>query len=173
MKRIITLLLTLCILLSSVVTINALEIPYTEMETVGDEDREENELQPLAADDGCDEDGDGIPDDEEDDGTMGGMPSLPGGGGGSTGSGGGSIPTIQTSSLTQAASTAYNNIKQGYGWLYNPHTYANVTAPYLPNDTTYTTYWVNTTKNNQRIVKGANGLYYYSPDHYKSWYRIK
>lgn len=30
-----------------------------------------------------------------------------------------------------------------------------------------------TAKNNQRIVKGANGLYYYSPDHYKSWYRIK
>ncbi len=63
MKRFITLLLTFCILLSSVVTINAMEITQAEMETISNEDGKENELMPLTADDGCDEDGDGIPDD--------------------------------------------------------------------------------------------------------------
>ena len=76
MKRFITLFLTICILLSSVLTINAMEIMHTEMETGSNEDGKENELMPLAADDECDEDGDGIPDDEEDDGTMGGLPSI-------------------------------------------------------------------------------------------------
>ncbi len=123
MKRFITLLLTLCILLSSVVTINAMEIPYTEMETVNNEDKA-NELQPLAADDGCDEDedGDGIPDDEEDDGTMGGLPTIPSGG-----NGGGSLE-IYGSIRSCIDEDFYSNQQIRYANVNNPVKLAQLQA---------------------------------------------
>ncbi len=123
MKRFITLLLTLCILLSSVVTINAMEIPYTEMETVNNEDKA-NELQPLAADDGCDEDedGDGIPDDEEDDGTMGGLPTIPSGG-----NGGGSLE-IYGSIRSCIDENFYSNQQIRYANVNNPVKLAQLQA---------------------------------------------
>ena len=56
MKNIITILLTICVLLSSIVTINAIEIPYTEIETIeNDDNNEENDLQPMMAS-SCDDD---------------------------------------------------------------------------------------------------------------------
>ena len=48
MKRIITLLLTICVLFSSVVTIGAIEILYIEIETANN-DNQGNELQPMLA----------------------------------------------------------------------------------------------------------------------------
>ncbi len=64
MKRIITIFMTICILFSSVITINAMEITHTEMETISNEDGQENELMPLTANDECEDDEDDDDDDE-------------------------------------------------------------------------------------------------------------
>ena len=50
--------------------------------------------------------------------------------------------------------------------IYRHHEYENEEG-YLPNDTTYETFYVNP---RARLVIGANGSAYYFPDHYENGY---
>jgi hypothetical protein len=50
--------------------------------------------------------------------------------------------------------------------------YDNISYPYLPEGTTYTTYYMSGQGSNERLVIGADGSAYYSPDHYRTWYKM-
>ena len=51
------------------------------------------------------------------------------------------------------------------------HTYNNVTEPKLPTGTTYTTHY---TSSGGRVVTGADGTAWYSPNHYySSWIQMR
>ena len=71
----------------------------------------------------------------------------------------------------QVAYSMYDYIMAGNDpSIYRYHAYANVSSPYLPGGTSYTTYYV--TMTGARLVIGANGSAFYTPDHYRSWIRI-
>ncbi len=74
--------------------------------------------------------------------------------------------------IPQSAYTALNTINSGYGWMYDSHAYYNISYPYLPEGTTYTTYYMSGQGSNERLVIGADGSAYYSPDHYRTWYKM-
>ena len=71
------------------------------------------------------------------------------------------------SSVPQRAYDMYSYITSGNDpSIYRHHEYENTSSPYLPKNTTYTTYYM---AGSARLVIGANGSAYYSPNHYASW----
>ena len=73
-------------------------------------------------------------------------------------------------SVPQSAYAMYSYIINGGDTsIYISHAYDNVSSPYLPHNTTYTTYRITY---EARLVIGANGTAYYSPDHYASWIKM-
>ena len=69
--------------------------------------------------------------------------------------------------VPQSAYSMYSYITRGNDpSIYTYHEYANTSYPRLPGGTTYVTYYM---PGSARLVIGANGSAYYTPDHYKSW----
>ena len=67
--------------------------------------------------------------------------------------------------------TTLNDIDAGNGNMWSAHTYNNVTEPKLPIGTTYTTHY---TSSGGRVVTGADGTAWYSPNHYySSWIQMR
>jgi RHS repeat-associated protein len=61
---------------------------------------------------------------------------------------------------------------------FESHVYKNVTAPYLPDDTSYIMHDVNpfvdkAFRGLERLVIGDNGSMYYSSEHYSNWIKLK
>lgn len=74
------------------------------------------------------------------------------------------------SSVPQSAYSMYSYITNGYDpSIYTYHEYANTSAPYLPRTTTYVTYYM---AGLARLVIGADGSAYYTPNHYGSWIKM-
>ena len=73
-------------------------------------------------------------------------------------------------SVPQSAYSMYSYITNGYDpSIYTYHEYANTSAPYLPRTTTYVTYYM---AGLARLVIGADGSAYYTPNHYGSWIKM-
>lgn len=73
-------------------------------------------------------------------------------------------------SIPQRAYSMYSYIVSGNDpSIYTYHEYENTSYPYLPRNTTYVTYYMT---GSARLVIGADGSAYYSPDHYSSWMKM-
>lgn len=72
--------------------------------------------------------------------------------------------------IPQRAYSMYSYIVSGNDpSIYTYHEYENTSYPYLPRNTTYVTYYMT---GSARLVIGADGSAYYSPDHYSSWMKM-
>lgn len=72
--------------------------------------------------------------------------------------------------VPQSAYSMYSYITKGYDpSIYTYHEYSNTSYPRLPGGTTYVTYYM---VGLARLVIGANGSAYYTPDHYSSWIKM-
>ena len=80
--------------------------------------------------------------------------------------------TSSSGNIPQSAYTDLNTINSGYYWMYDSHAYDIISYPYLPDGTTYTTYYISGQRSSERLVIGADGSAYYSPDHYRTWYKM-
>ncbi len=73
-------------------------------------------------------------------------------------------------SVPQRAYSMYAYITGGNDpSIYTYHEYGNKSYPFLPRNTTYVTYYMT---GSARLVIGANGSAYYTPDHYSSWIKM-
>ena len=72
--------------------------------------------------------------------------------------------------VPQDAYSMYSYITRGNDpSIYTYHEYANKSYPRLPGGTTYVTYYM---AGSARLVIGADGSAYYTPDHYASWIKM-
>ncbi len=73
--------------------------------------------------------------------------------------------------VPQDAWTTLEDIDAGNGSMWSAHPYLNYSEPRLPTDTTYTTHY---TSSGGRVVTGADGTAWYSPNHsYSSWIQMR
>ena len=74
------------------------------------------------------------------------------------------------STVPQSAYSMYSYItRENDPSIYTYHEYANTSYPRLPGGTTYVTYYM---AGSARLVIGANGSAYYTPNHYASWIKM-